>query len=440
MPDLDSALYKWIRTANTRREHLDLPIGLIEDSIALLKTTFGPGYLEQLLIEDASPVAVLDDESKPLRAWLLSARSEQHIIQVLELAAYIRAFQEDSSLPSKVEKLKHDRLWPIFFELAIATRLKRACRAKQEVTLNPEANDSTGDFTISIAGIDIPCECSRLGNSPQVTEPKVLTESLFHSIEDKCRLISAPMCIKVRSTKPLTGHTYNCVLQLLRRAMRDARQGTLPAHYSDGHTNVWIEMLTSASEPVRPHNTDDWDAGMSLNLVPAKDHDEVATRFDQGERFREYEAMRLFLKFARTPAEIDHYSRLTAKLRKKLRQTKISDRHMGKIVFIEVPFSLREIDNDKLNLAVRAAAIHSKTTLSIILADREANPQTRYHYSQSATFNETALRTGKPEIFELVDFLNRAFQSELILDPILGLPYRTSWNEALAKQRHRERK
>lgn len=427
MPDLDSALYKWICGANARREDLDLPVGLIEDSVALVKATLGANYLQQLLIIDSSPVAIFDDDSKQLRTWLLSARVEKHIVQVLELAAYFRAFQGDPSLHDKVEKLKHDKFWPIFFELAIATRLKRACQAAQRVTLNPETSNSTGDFTINIAGFDIPCECSRLGNSPQVTEPQVLSESICHIISDKARHAVAPLCVKIRSKEPLTGHTYNGVLRLVRRAMKRARSGTLPVHYSDGHTDIWIEILTSASEAVRYGDTDDWDAGMRLYSVPARDRDEVTARFDQGDRFREYEAVWLFLKFAKASEQIDHYSRLTAKLRKKLRQTKVSEKHMGKIVFIEVPFSLRAIDESKLKLAVRAAAVQSKTTLAIILANREPNPQTRFHYSQSGTFNETALRTGEPHIVELVNFLNRNFQSELTLDPIAGEPYRRSW-------------
>jgi hypothetical protein len=438
MSELDNVLYKWICGANARREDLDLPVGLIEDNLTLLKKTLGADYLQHLLIVDSSPVAIFDDESKQLRTWLLSARIEKHIVQVLELAAYFRAFKSDPALRDKVEKLKRDKFWPIFFELAIATRLKRACRTTQNVTLNPETNSSTGDFTINVAGFDIPCECSRLGNSPQVTEPKVLSEKVCHVIENKTRHIGLPLCVKIRSAMPLSGHTYNCILRLVRRATRAARAGTLPVHYSEDHTDIWIEILTPASEPVRHGDTGDWDAGMQLYGVPAKSRDEVTTRFDQGERFREYEAVRLFLKFAKPSDQIDHYSRLTAKLRKKLKQTKISEKHMGKIVFIEVPFSLRVIDENKLRLAVRAAAMQSRTTLAIILANREPNPQTRFHFSQTGTFNETALRTGRPEIVELVDFLNRAFQTELTLDPLLGEPYRRTWDEALAKQSRRK--
>ncbi|HEY2236185.1 MAG TPA: hypothetical protein VGK01_22120 [Candidatus Angelobacter sp.] len=434
MPDLDIALYKWICSANARLEDLDLPVGFVEDSIALLKQKLGEDYLEELLIADSSPIAVFDDESRQLRKWLLSARATEHVLQVLELAAYFKTFRDDPSLHDKIQKLKRDKFWPMFFELAIATRLKRACLANQAVTLNSEVRSSTGDFTISVAGLDIPCECSRLGSSPQITEPKVLSESLCHLIEDKTRRIALPLCIKIRSSEPLTGHTYNCVLRLVRRAMSDARCGKLPVRYSDGHTDIWVEILTSASEPIDYGNTKDWNAGVRLYSVPARSREEVTARFDQGERFREYESVRLFMKFAKPSEQIDNYSRLTTRIRKKLKQTKVSDRHMGKIVLIEVPFSIRTVDRDKLESAVRAVVNQSSTTLAVILAAREKNPQIRYHYSQSVAFNEAALQSGRADIAELVAFLNRTFLFELHLDPILGEPYRRSWAEAQARQ------
>jgi hypothetical protein len=435
MTNLDGLLFKWIRRANERRDDLDLPIGFIEDSIALLNRVLGAEYLERLLITDSEPVHFLDDEANPLRKWLLSATVDTHIVQTLELAGYFRAFQDDASLPDKVEKLKRDSFWPILFELAIATRAKRASRAPQKVCLNREIPSSIGDFTISAAGYDIPCECSRLGHSPQITEPRALEECLSHRISDGTKRIAVALCVKVRSTVALTGDTYNRVLQLVRRGLADARRSKLPAEYSDGSTTVTFEELGHTSEQMPFQLVDgrvtnvlgtDWDSAMRLSRVPARDFAEVEDRFDQGERFHEYEAVRLFLKFGRPVSQLDYYSRLTAKLKKKLKQTKISAQHFGKVVLVEVPFDLRTVDTGKLREAVREAAVHSRMTLAIILANREPNLHLRYHYSQSTTFNQTAA-VLQPEVLEL---FNRIAQSEGTVDPILGSPYRRSWAEA----------
>ena len=435
MSNLDSLLYKWIRRANERRDDLDLPVGCVEESIALLKRILGAEYLERILITDSRPVHFLDDEANPLRKWLLSAMVDQHIIQALELASYFREFQDDPALPDKVDKITHDSFWPIFFQLGMATRVKRASRSPQSVTLNREIAGSVGDFTIRAVGYSIPCECSRLGCSPQITEPQALRESLSSRISDGTQHTAVPLCVKIRSTEALTGSTYNSVLWLVRKALADVRRSKLPTEHYDGSTAVTFEELTEASEEVpfqmvggRVVNVRgaDWDSAERLCRVPAKHPDEVADRFERGERFYQYEAVRLFTKFGPPPNKSDHYSRLTSKLKKKLKQTKTAAEHFGKIVLIEVPFDLRAVDTDKLKEAVRGAAVHSRTTLAIILANREPNPQIRYHYSQSGTFNQTAARI-RPELVELFE---RIAKSEIAVDPILGSPYRRSWAEA----------
>jgi hypothetical protein len=436
MAALDALLYKWICRANARREDLDLPVGLAEESIALLKRTLGIDYLEQLLVADETPVLLFDDEANPLRKWLFSARVDEHIIQLLELASYIRTFADDPALLDKLEKLKRDRFWPVFFELAMAVRAKRACRVPQAVHLNPEIASSIGDFTVRIPGYGIPCECSRLGRSPQVAEPSVLGESLSHRISDGAKRLEVPVCIKIRSTVPLTGATYNNVLKLVRRGLADARRLKLPVEHRDGSTTVTFEILTESSEKVPGSgnvriSASEWDSGLRLYNVPARNREEITERFDSGERFYRYESVRLFTKFGE-PVEVpDPFHRLTAKLKKKLKQTKTSAEHFGKIIFVEVPFDPQSLDQDRLREAVRAAALNSRSALAIILANREKNPQFRFHYSQSGTYNRNAAKM-RPEV---VGFFDRLSKAELNIDPVLGLPYPRPWSDAQVRAR-----
>lgn len=435
MATLDSLLYNWISLANEHLDEFTLPVGFIEDSIALLTRALGRDYLEKLLVSESDPVHYLDDEANPLRKWLLSARVDQHVVQVLELAAYFRGFENDPALPDKVEKLKRDKFWPIFFELAMATRVKRACRDPQGVSLNAEDATSIGDFTLSIQGYRIPCECSRLGHSPHLTEPRSLEESLSNRISDATKRISTPLCIKMRSSKPLNGVTYNAVLQLLRKAFAGVRRSKLPIQHSDGATQVSIEELTDDSEQVPFKYVDgkivnlagsDWDSASRICRVPALNDDEFLHRYDQGERFYQHEVVRLFLKFAAPVEERDPYARLTAKLKKKLKQMKTTSEHFGKIVFVEVPFTLQIANSDELREAVRNAALSSRTALAIILAHRQTNPQIRHGYEQVANYNKTAVEI-KPEIRELFERLSK---QEAEVDPILGLPFRRTLDEA----------
>jgi hypothetical protein len=441
MSSLDSLLYSWISRANERREDLDLPVGFLEDSIFLLQDVLGAEYLERLLIKDSTPVTFLNDEANPLRKWLLSARVDEHIVQILELVAYFRAFKDDPALPDKVKKLKRDSFWPIFFELAMATRTKRVCGAAQFVFLNSESPSSVGDFTIRIPGYSIPCECSRLGRSPQITTASALEESLSYRISDATKRIPGPLCIKIRSTAALTGATYNGVLQLIRNCISDARRGQLPARHCDLATTMTVDQLTDRSEQLPFRNVNgtvinltgaDWDSAVRFCRVPAHTTQEVSDRFDQGQRFREYEAVRLFMKFGHPAETHNEYSRLSAKLRKKLKQTKALPQHFGKVVLLQVPFDLRKLDSDRLKAAIRDAAFKSRSALAILLTNREPNPQFRHHYSTLGTYNQTA-GLIRPDVVELFD---RMISSEASIDPISGLPHRRTWTNAQTRARN----
>lgn len=440
MPSLDDLLYKWIVRANARRGDLDLPIGFVEDSIALLKQVLGVEYLEGILITDSDPVHFLDDEANPLRKWLLSSKVDSHIIQVLELAGYFRTFERDPFLADKLLKLKRDSFWPIFFELALAARLKRSCRSPQTVRLNPEIASSIGDFTIHAPGYHIPCECSRLGHSPQITTPNALIESLTHRISDGTKRISVALCVKIRSTEALTGDTYNTVLRLIRMCVADAGASKLPSQHVDGQTVVMFEELCPSSEQMPFRLVDgrvvnvlgtDWDSATRLSRVPAYDFAEIEDRFERGDRFDRHEAVRLFMKFGQPVSQRDHYQRLEAKLRKKLKQTKVSSNHFGKVILIEVPFDFWTVDTNEVKKAVQEAAIHSHATVAVILAHREASPHIRYQYSLSTSFSQTA-GIIQPEVFGL---FKRVSQGEISTDPILESPFRRSWEEAQAHAR-----
>lgn len=443
MPTLDELLYRWILRANARMEDLDLPAGIIEDSIGVLQQVLGKQYLEQLLIEDVEPVHFLDDEMKPLRKWLLSPTVDYCIIQVLELAEYFKTFREDPSLADKVQKLKHDSFWPMFFELAMAARARRASDTKHKVSLNAENASSVGDFVITADGYSIPCECSRLGNSPQITDPKALHEVLNHRISEGAKRVAVSICVKIRSAAPLNGNTYNVVLRLIRRCLNDARQSKLPCEYVIDSTTVRIEALDEHSEQIRGQSVDgtigvagtDWDLSTSICRVPTQDTNDLPDRLAAGECFRDYESVRLFMKFGEPEDKVNYYDRLTAKLKKKLNQTKISNEHFGKIILVEVTFDLRTVDDERLKEAVRRAASHSGTTLAIILAKREPNPHIRYQYCLSATFNQTGAAI-KPEIVEL---FQRLANGETALDPILNSAYHRTWDEAQLHAKQIER-
>jgi len=291
---------------------------------------------------------------------------------------------------------------------------------------------------MNVGGTNTPCECSRLGHSPQVNEPHILAESLSKRIADATKPIPVPLIFKIRSADALTGKTYNLILKLLRKCLADIKRSRLPAVHYEGLTSVCCGELTPHSErmPFRMINGvvtnvegTDWNTAQSLKRVPAADEEELAERFKAGERFREFEAVRIFMKFGAHSEGPDYYDRLTNKLRKKLKQTKVEPGNYGKLVFIEVPFDLRLADEAKLSRAVAEAVKHSHTTLGVVLAHREANPHYRHHYSLHGSLNKVAfaLRSELISIFERFQF------SDTLTDPVTGFPYQSSWQEAFSR-------
>jgi hypothetical protein len=440
MSAVEAALYKWISGANEKREDLSFSPGLIEDSVALLLALLGRDYLEGLLVSSSEPLSLFDPDINPLRKWLKSSLVDQHIVQILEFAAYLRIFKDDPAIGDKIEKLKRDRFWPVFFELAMAVRMKTACQGSQSVSLNREDSKSVGDFTLSVDGMSIPCECTRLGHSPQVNEPHIFAEHLSNRIADATKSVSVPLVFKIRSESALTGHTYNLTLRLLRRCLADIKRWRLPAVYHDALTSVCCSELTPHSERVPFRMIDgvvtnvegtDWESASSFKRVPAASQDEVTERFKAGERFHEFEDVRIFMKFG-TPEEApDFYGRLTNKLKKKLSQTKVKAGNYGKLVFIEVPSDLRAASPAKLKDAIAEAARSSRTTLGVVLANREPNPHYRHHYSIFGSQNALAF-AQKPELVSLFD---RFRYGDLRTDIVTGYPYQSSWEEALERVR-----
>ena len=135
----------------------------------------------------------------------------------------------------------------------------------------------------------------------------------------------APLCVKIRSGAALSGNTYNVVLRLIRRCFADARQSNLPVEYVTDSIHVRFEVLDEQSEEI-PYqkikgmivdvSNTDWDLATSICRVPTKDPNELPDRLAAGECFRDFEGVRLFMKFGESENQANHYDRLTEKIKK----------------------------------------------------------------------------------------------------------------------------
>lgn len=336
IPDaLECELYFWVQVANESRKRFLLPIGLIEDAIARLKLVFGEAYLSSLLEKKKQPIRFLvTEEVIPLRIWLGSPGVDKHVIQLLEFCTLLKTFQRDPNLNSKLEKLKKDAFHPVFFELAMAHRLKASAAPDGDVTLCTEDESAIGDFTLQFAGDLIACECSRLTFGPVEEEQFRILDLVYDYIADFAKTRPGKRLIKVKIDEPLTPHVFNPrLLVRLKKTINQFDRTSSRARTTDGTIDVQVEALCSDSERI-PFEVIDgrvtdvlgtsWTTALSIGDIVGYTEREVAELYRQGVKFQPKEHTRVLVEFPRTEQDYDLYKRLRQKINSKIKQTKLN--------------------------------------------------------------------------------------------------------------------
>ncbi len=441
IPDaLDDQLYDWIRIANESRDRFLLPVGLIEDSIALLRQILGEAYLLQLLQKKEQPLqALVTEESTPLRIWLGSPGVDKHVIQLLEFCTLLKQFQADSGLTSKVEKLKKDSFHPIFFELAMAHRLKASAAREGDVSLCAEEEDSIGDFTLNVGGNLIACECSRLTFGPAEEEQFRILNLIYDYIADFAKAKPGKRLIKIKVTELLTPQIYNPrLLARLKKAINQFDRTQRQGRASDQTIDILVELLSLGSEKIPFELIDgrvtdvlgtSWSAAISIGEIVGHSEREVAEMYRKGIKLQPEEHTRVLVEFPRAEPDYDPYKRLRQRINDKLKQTKLEAKHFGKLIFVECPFDLRATNQEKVQGLAEAELKQSSRAVGIILCRREANPHYRHHYSLMTYFNNSACAV----VPALRAVLSRFQVRDTKFDPITSEAYALSWSEASSR-------
>jgi hypothetical protein len=437
-PDaLDRELYYWIQVANESRERFLLPIGLIEDSIARVKLVFGEAYLSNLLEKTKQPIGLLvTEEVIPLRIWLGSPGVDKHVIQVLEFSTLLKTFQRDLHLHSKMEKLKKDSFHPVFFELAMAYRLKKSAAPDGDVRLCAEDETAVGDFTLQVAGNLVACECSRLTFGPAEEVQFKILDLVYDYIADFAKTKPGKRLIKIKLTEPLAPQVYNPrLLVRLKKAINHFDRTSKQTRATDQTIEVQVEALSSVSEKIPFEYKDgrvmdalgtSWTTALSIGDIVGHTEREVAEMYRQGVKMEPEEHTRVLVEFPRAESDYDPYKRLRQRINDKVKQTKLSEKYFGKLIFIECPFDLWAADHERIQRIAEAELRQSSNTLGIFLCKREANPHYRHHYSMIGHLNSAASKALPclGPVFERF----QVFDTKL--DPITGEPYVLTWAEA----------
>ncbi len=437
--DLDAELYSWITVANESRERFNLPLGVIEQRIAHLKTALGAEFLSSLLEKSNSGAGISSESTNPLRIWLHGAGVDRHVLQLLELAALLQSFESDPCLPDKIEKLKRDALWPIMFELAVAHRLKSALNSSGEVGLCNERDEAVGDFYVNADGNRVACECSRLGYPPEEEEQFKILDKVYQYIDALVKGTSLFRCLKIKITEPLTGQVFNPrLVGHIKKANREFERTRVLARSFDSTIEVSVEPLTELTETIpfamvggkiEDLVGSSWTSATSMCYVHARDDKHVAEMYRAGVPMPEIEHTRVFVQFPRARHRLNPYQRLNQKIKSKLTQTKLPKGYVGRLVFIEWTFGFPRADIDRIREEILDRVKPTSQTIGVIVCSRVGTPRYRHHYASTGSLHRFAIF----EMPNLAQGLGVFQEAETIIDPITGERYTSSWDEA----RHR---
>jgi len=436
------SLYEWIRVASEARERMDLPPGAIENAVSVLQKAFGDEYLQTLLPSEGEPRRriITAREDEPLGYWLSGPGIDSSVIQVLETAAVIESFLTDPCLPKKIERMKTHSFWPFFHELAMASRVKRSLDSSGRIALSAEEDKNNGDFIVEIDGGCILCECARLTYTPHAQEGERVTQDIFDYIGDKVRSLERRRCVKIRVNSELLHSHFNVVIALLKRTLEKyERTGETAMASSQQGVEVSVEPLNERTESIPSTFVEskavevvgtDWTNGVSIGYAGVGDSAEVSRMFRAGTSYGFREHTRVLIHYT-LPSDLgDPYARLSAKIKRKVSQTKISTADKtAKFLWIDSPYDLRSFDHDALQKDAVEAMRSSRHTLGVMITYRDGNPHFRHNCSLFGIFN----RNGIPDFPKFIASLDVLRQNEISIDPITGWKYHRTWEEAAAR-------
>ncbi|MGA3318673.1 MAG: hypothetical protein ABSC64_19830 [Candidatus Korobacteraceae bacterium] len=443
---LDAHLYKWISVANERAERYDFPPGLIEEHVEVLKSRLGPKFILEIF-ENTQPLHLLGLRGQVLDRWLRGgANVDDHVIQVIDLAAIFEEFKADPCLDDKIDRLKRNAFWPSQFELAMALRAKRAIGNLGSVRLSCETNTAIGDFMIDLDGCSIACECARLEFGEGEEEQFKLLGDLYQYLDHRLKRMTESSCIKIRLNGSLDPTSYTDVIRCLKKTFAHFSRKGEGSSERVGVAEVGIEPLVEGSEripfryvdgSVRDIRGSKWVSAWSFCRVNATSDDEAAAMYRAGIDFEQEEYARIFIAWQRNNADLDPYARIQSKIKKKKSQTKAAEGLLGRIIFLESQWDVDALDKDRLRQIIDKEMDNSRNTIAVVIGQRCANVHYRRWYKYCIS------KLGPTFVLDkaLSDFFLRFYTYDRDFDPILNRKYRRTWAEAakVVEEHERER-
>jgi hypothetical protein len=155
----------WLQYASERANALGVEFATIAESHAIVSGAVGPEWVEDQE-RTGKNLAMLIIAKHPLYRHL-HAPTDTSVLEICELALYLREFQRDPALAAIVKDLRSDKYDAVLLELAFAYRWRDA---GAKVHLRPLTPSGEADFVAEIEELPFTVEVSAFPHDVFVSE------------------------------------------------------------------------------------------------------------------------------------------------------------------------------------------------------------------------------------------------------------------------------
>lgn len=201
-----------LQYASERVTALGLDFGIVSEAHAIISSAVGQQWVEEQETvgrRSAIPIAA----THPLIRNLQSS-TDPSVLEVCELALYLRTFQSDPALFAVVQDLKTDKYAAVFLELAFAFRWRDA---GADVLLRTVTPHGEADFEATIEGLPFTVEVSSFPHDAFSGGPfrlaAVVTETMTSVVEKQ-----RPAAVRVTIDRRASGNHEAAIRAAVREA------------------------------------------------------------------------------------------------------------------------------------------------------------------------------------------------------------------------------
>jgi len=372
-----------IKTINNAKRYLEISSSTVDDLTDIFLAAFDRSFLEHVPRKN-SRITGEEVIAHPLISAILNESYPLGVAELLELALYLKSFCHDPSIGDILVNLKNPRQYHCtMFQLAMAFRVKKI---GTDIRIEPPTMRGKADLSFIFNGSKYIGECYRIGK----TFLDYFGELKFRLFDELLKNVPKEkiytFTIKIGSI--LTFDGMRRLLKHTKLILNEFNNRTDLARADFIYLNhrIGVEDITDYSEDpdfiFKENGGFEFkrylDANAGANLMSVNVHDLFRIRSADKERLSRIFYWNDFEGQARNTA----YDTLPDKINKKLKQTKVSDSKVGRVLFVDFPFGLDfqgKVSSVQRRIQAKVATQFNQLS-GVLLTERRPYHKNRFMY------------------------------------------------------------